>query len=148
MLNSSNKKISLILVLVSIAYLVASFRLPSYPYVPIDSDAVPITLGFILLFLSILLFFVKDNHTKETKLPKGEIKVILTVLAFLLIYIMFFDGLGFVVATTLFIFFNSWFLGYKRWVSNLIVSVSIPLFIYLLFSQFLRIQLPQGILPF
>lgn len=148
MLNSKNKKISIILIIIAVVYLLASFRLPDYPYVPVDSDMVPKTLGFILLFLSILLFFVKDDAEKKQSIPKSEIKVILTVLAFVLIYILLFEIIGFVITTALFILITSWFLGYKGWVSNIIVSISIPLVIYLLFTQFLKVQLPAGILPF
>ncbi|THE12655.1 tripartite tricarboxylate transporter TctB family protein [Bacillus timonensis] len=149
MLNTVNKKISLILAFVSIGYLVLAFRLPAYPYVPVDSDAVPITLGFILLLLSILLFFQKDNHSQgKTKIPTGEKKVILTVLGFVLLFIILLEFLGFIITTAIFIFGNTWFLGYKKWKSNLIVSLAIPLAIYFLFSKFLQISLPQGILPF
>ncbi|MEH7235598.1 tripartite tricarboxylate transporter TctB family protein [Bacillus sp. JJ1562] len=149
MLNTVNKKISLVLTLVSIGYLVLAFSLPAYPYVPVDSDAVPITLGFILLFLAILLYFQKDNHTQDkTKIPNSEKKVILTVLGFVLLFIILLEFLGFILTTAIFIFGNSWFLGYKKWKSNLIVSLAIPLAIYFLFSKFLQIALPQGILPF
>ncbi|MEH7343173.1 tripartite tricarboxylate transporter TctB family protein [Bacillus sp. JJ1532] len=148
-LNTLNKKISVFLALISIGYLVLSLRLPAFPYVPVDSDAVPITLGFILLFLSILLYFNKDEQKGEgRKLPKGEGKVILTVLSFVLLYIFFLEILGFIITTALFLFLNSRFLGYKKWLSNVIVSLSIPLFIYLLFNSFLQISLPKGILPF
>ncbi|MCH1626829.1 tripartite tricarboxylate transporter TctB family protein [Fredinandcohnia quinoae] len=149
MLDSLNKKISIFLMVISIGYLVLSYRLPSYPYVPVDSDAVPITLGFILLILSILLFFQKDEkNEEENKLPKGEIKVLLTVLFLVLLFIILLEFLGFIISTALFLYFCSWFLGYKKWLSNVIVSLSIPLFIYFLFTSFLKIQLPQGILPF
>ncbi|MFT4415438.1 tripartite tricarboxylate transporter TctB family protein [Fredinandcohnia humi] len=149
MLNTVNKKISLILAIVSICYLVLSFRLPAYPYVPVDSDAVPITLGFILLLLSIFLYFQKDNHSEgKSKIPTSEKKVILTVLGFVLLFVILLEPLGFILTTTLFLYVNSWFLGYKKWISNLIVSLAIPFVIYFLFSSFLQIQLPKGILPF
>ncbi|WP_346207134.1 tripartite tricarboxylate transporter TctB family protein [Caldifermentibacillus hisashii] len=149
MLNTVNKKISLILAILSMGYLVLAFLLPDYPYVPVDSDAVPITLGFILLFLSIFLFFEKDNHSqKQAKIPKGEKLVLLTVLGFIILFIIFLEILGFIITTAVFIYVNSWFLGYKKWRSNLIVSLAIPIVIYFLFSSFLQIQLPRGVLPF
>jgi len=145
---SANKKIAVFLAILAFSYIIASIRLPAYPYVPVDSDAVPISLGFILLILSILLFFVKDNHQRDKKLPKKEIAVILIALGFVLVYIMLFEIVGFVIATALFILTTSRFLGYRNWLSNVIVSISVPLVIYLLFTQFLKIQLPQGLLPF
>ena len=70
MFKSANKKIAVFLAISAFSYIIASIRLPAYPYVPVDSDAVPISLGFILLILSILLFFVKDNHQKGQKTPE------------------------------------------------------------------------------
>lgn len=149
MLNTLNKKLAFFLALLSILYLALSFSLPAYPYVPVDSDAVPIVLGFILLFLSFLLYFHKEAQKEEkNRLPKGEMKVLFIVLGFILLYIIVLEIIGFILTSFLFIYFNSRFLGYKKWLTNLIVSLAIPLFIYLLFDIFLQIQLPQGILSF
>jgi putative tricarboxylic transport membrane protein len=52
------------------------------------------------------------------------------------------------VTTAIFIFGCSWFLGYKKHVVNVLVSILFPLVMYLLFTSFLQINLPQGILPF
>lgn len=147
MLRSANKIIALILMVISIVYIIASIRLPDYPYIPVDSDAVPIALGVLLFILSIFLFFQKDNHDKE-KIPKADVVAILTVVGFLLVYIMLLEFLGFLLTTALFLFINTWYMGYRKWVSNLIVSISIPLFIYIVFTEFLEIILPRGILPF
>ncbi|PAE29033.1 hypothetical protein CHI07_10715 [Paenibacillus sp. 7884-2] len=149
MLNTLNKKLALLLAILAACYLLFSFRLPDYPYVPVDSDAVPITLGFILLLLSIFLYFSKDeSKQEERKLPKGETQVILSVLGFVILYVFFFEIIGFVLTTALFIFFNSLFLGFKKWLPNVIVSLALPLSIYFLFDSFLQISLPSGILPF
>ncbi|MGE8205484.1 tripartite tricarboxylate transporter TctB family protein [Heyndrickxia sp. NPDC080065] len=147
MLNTKNKKVSLVLIVVSVIYLILSFRLPSYAYVPVDSDVVPIALGFILLVLSIGLFFIKDSG-KIAKVSKEDLVPILVVIGFILFYILFLELLGFIIVTALFIFFCSWYLGYKHFLSNSIVSLVLPIAIYLLFTAFLQVQLPSGILPF
>lgn len=147
MLNTKNKKVSLVLLVVSVIYLILSFQLPSYAYVPVDSDVIPIALGFILLVLSIALFFIKDSE-KKANISKKDLVPILVVLGFILFYIVFLEMLGFIIVTALFIFFCSWYLGYKHFLSNSIVSLVLPLAIYLLFTSFLQIQLPSGILPF
>lgn len=149
MLKTNNQKIALGLIIISIIYLIFSFRLPKYAYVPVDSDLVPIILGFILLGLSISLFFVKEDKKDKISLPpKKEILMILAVLGFILIYIIFLELLGFILVTMLFLFCCSWFLGYKKFITNALVSIIMPVFIYVLFDSFLQIQLPQGILPF
>jgi len=132
---------------ISIIYLILSFQLPSFAYVPVDSDVVPIALGFILLVLSIALFFIKDTG-KMPKILKEDLVVMLVILGFILFYIIFLEILGFIIVTALFLFFCSWYLGYKHFLSNGIVAVALPLAIYFLFTSFLQIQLPSGVLPF
>lgn len=150
MFATTNKKISIILLFLAIFYLALSFRLPPYAFVPVDSDVVPIGLGFLLIILSIVLYFSKDQEKEgdEERIPKSELPFILGIVGFIIAYIFFLEIIGFIVTTILFLFLCSLFLGYKRHVINGIVSITIPILIYLLFDSFLQVQLPQGILPF
>lgn len=147
-----NKRLSIILLIIAIGYLVLTYQLPSYGYTKVDADVIPNVLGWVLVVLAIGLYFTRDSETEEQKkrrdIPMKEIFVLLAVAAFLLIYIMFLEALGFVLMTALFIFFCSWFLGYKKYITNVIVSIIFPVFMYLMFTEFLRVSLPQGILPF
>lgn len=105
-----------------------------------------------MIFLSLLLFFSKDEESEEKKeerkIPKKEIGMLLGIGAFILLYIMFLEVLGFVVTTVLFIYLCSWFLGYKNHIVNGIVSILLPVGLYFMFTEFLKISLPSGILPF
>ncbi len=152
MLQGVNRKIGLILALLSIGYLYMSYQLPTYPYIPVDADAVPKTLGWVLLVLSVALIFSKDSDSDEQKakrrIPKKDVKALLGVGALLLIYIMLFETLGFIIMTVLFVYFCSWFLGYKNHIVNAIVSIVFPIALYSIFVFMLQIKLPQGILPF
>lgn len=150
MFNTTNKKVSIFLILLGIIYLILSFRLPKYAYVPVDSDLVPICLGVLLLILAGILYFTKDQEKKEDdeRIPKKELPIVLGVIGLIVIYISLLEIIGFVLVSVLFLFFCSMFLGYKRYVINGIVSLVIPTFVYLLFDSFLQIQLPSGILPF
>ncbi|MFS0674041.1 tripartite tricarboxylate transporter TctB family protein [Ornithinibacillus sp. 179-J 7C1 HS] len=152
MFKTLNQRISLVLLVLAIVYLILSFQLPSFAYSNVDADVVPKGLGFLLVALAIGLFFAKDSETEEQKarrnIPKKDIGILLAVFAFVFLYIFFLEILGFVVTTTLFVFGCSWFLGYKKHITNALVAVLFPLFMYLLFANFLQINLPQGILPF
>ncbi|MDC3412015.1 tripartite tricarboxylate transporter TctB family protein [Aquibacillus sp. 3ASR75-11] len=152
MLKTINQKISIVLILLAIGYLIMSYRLPSYPYTPVDADVVPKGLGWLLIILSIFLFFSKNTETKEQRarrnIPKKEFAVLGAVFLFIFLYIWLLEIVGFVIMTGVFIFFCSWFLGYKKYKTNIIVSVLFPFFMYVTFSYFLKISLPQGILPF
>ncbi|MFZ0369864.1 MAG: tripartite tricarboxylate transporter TctB family protein [Halobacillus sp.] len=152
MLKTMNQKISIFLILFSSGYLYLTYNLKEYPYVPVDSDLVPKLLGFLLIGLAILLFFDKSSETEEEKekrkVPGKELLVLLAVGVMILAYIFLLEILGFLLATALFVFFCSWFLGYKKWKSNLLVSLIFPSVLYYLFNYLLQIRLPQGILPF
>lgn len=144
---SLNKKISIILFILSIAYIIGGFLLPEYPYVPIDSNFFPLLLGFLLLFLSILLFFTKDPEGVSLSIKKSDLLMILGVASLILLYIFFLESLGFLVVTALFLFSCSFLLGYRQHIINVIVAVFFPLTIYLIFTRLLMISLPSGILP-
>lgn len=150
MFRTLNKKISVFLIFLAICYLVMSFQLPSYEYVPVDSDLVPIGLGFLLLILSIVLYFTSDQKKEndDDHLSKSELKIVLVVIGFIFLFIFFLEIIGFIITTVLFLFFCSLFLGFKKHLVNAIVSLSVPILIYLLFDSFLQVQLPTGILPF
>lgn len=152
MFKAINQRISLFLFLLAAGYLILSYQLPSYPYTSVDADVIPKGLGWILLVLSIFLFFSKDTETTEQKerrnIPKKELAVLASVFAFIFLYIWLLEMIGFVIVTALFIYFTSWFLGYKRYVSNVMVSVLFPIVMYVIFTFLLKINLPQGIMPF
>lgn len=152
MLKTVNQKVSLVLLGIGVVYLVLAYQIPSYPYTEVDADVIPKVLGYLLIFLSILLFLSKDSETEEQKesrkIPKKEIGMLLAVAGFILLYIMLLELLGFVIVTTLFIYFCSWFLGYKNHIANGLVSILFPVLLYLMFTELLKMNLPSGILPF
>lgn len=69
-----------------------------------------------------------------------------SVLGSLLALFLLLELLGFVVALSLFLFGLSTLFGPHRWKLNLLVSLSFSLFFYALFTRFLGIALPNGIL--
>jgi len=147
-----NQRLSVILLIIAVGYLVLTYQLPSYGYTQVDADVIPSVLGWVLIALAIGLFFTKDSETEEQKkkrvIPKKEVLILILVAVFLFVYIMFLEMLGFILMTAIFIFFCSRFLGYKKHITNVIVSIVFPIFMYFVFTEFLRISLPQGILPF
>ncbi|MEF3328998.1 tripartite tricarboxylate transporter TctB family protein [Oceanobacillus oncorhynchi] len=151
MLKSINSRVSLVLLVIAIVYLIFSYQLPSYAYTEVDADVIPKALGWLLVFLAILLFFSKDNETEAQRqkrnIPKKEIGILLGVGALIFIYIFLLEILGFILVSALFIFFCSLFLGYRSHIVNGIVSIAFSAFIYFVFTSLLQISLPSGILP-
>lgn len=152
MLKTMNQKISIFLILFAAGYLYLSYNLKKYPYVPVDSDFVPKVLGYLLIALAIFLFFDKSSETEEEKekrqVPKKEILVLLAVGGMIFFYIFLLEIIGFVLSSFLFIFGCSWFLGYRKLKTAILVAVLFPLIMYLSFNYLLQIRLPQGLLPF
>lgn len=150
-MSTMNQRIGFLLFVIAAAYLYLSYQLPNYPYAPVDADVIPKGLGILMLILSVALYFSRAKETAEEKkkrdIPARELLVIAAVFAMIFVYILLFEAIGFVVMTALFIFFSSWFLGYKKWKVNVIVSLLFPIVLYLIFVNALGISLPSGILP-
>jgi putative tricarboxylic transport membrane protein len=151
LLSRINQKIAVILAILAGIYLLLSFNLPKYPNAIIDADVVPKGLGLLLMFFAVLLYFDKKEETEAEKLKrtltKENVLLLLAVLVFILIYIFLLEIIGFLIMTALFIFGCSLFLGYRKHVTNAIVSVAFSLVIYGLFNYLLKINLPAGIIP-
>lgn len=152
LLKSINNWVSLILLVIAAVYLILSYQLPAYAYTEVDADVIPKALGWLLVFLAILLFFSKDNETEEQRqrrnIPKKETGMLLGIGGLIFIYISLLEIVGFIVISTLFIFLCSLFLGYKSHIVNGVVSIAFSGFIYIIFNTLLQISLPSGILPF
>lgn len=67
MLKNVNQRIAIVLAVLSAFYLILSYQLPTYPYIPVDANAIPKTLGWLLLALSVGLFFSKIGIPKNKK---------------------------------------------------------------------------------
>lgn len=151
MLSRINQKIAVILAILAGVYLLLSFNLPKYSNAIIDADVVPKGLGLLLMFFAVLLYFDKKQEAEAEKLKrtitKENVLLLVAVLIFILIYIFLLEIIGFLIMTALFIFGCSLFLGYRKHVTNAMVSVIFSLVIYGLFNYLLKINLPAGIIP-
>jgi putative tricarboxylic transport membrane protein len=111
----------------------------------------PLGLGVLMIILSIALILEelnkkKKEETKETShftIDSNLKKIGLTCL-FAVLYAAFFDKVGYVISTILFLegelfLFN----GLKNWKVNTMVSVIFSLVIYILFSKLLGVYLPM-----
>ncbi|GAF23129.1 tricarboxylate transport protein TctB [Bacillus sp. JCM 19047] len=142
-----NQKISIPLFILAIGYLLATWLLPKYEYILIDADIFPLLLGGLLALFSVILFFSKDEEGAKIYIAKEDLKVIVPVVLLMLLYILLLEPVGFVITTVCFIFICSLLLGYKKHVTNGIVAVLFPVAFYFLFTRYLMIALPSGILP-
>mgnify|MGYP001767011303 CR=1 FL=1 len=111
--------------------------------------------GVTLAFLSLLLLLksrqeIRRADTRSPWIPFREIRwlKVAAVLAALGVYALFFEWLGALISTALFIGFLMQAIEPKRWYIALSVSIVSTLSIYLLFKVILNVRLPLGILGF
>jgi hypothetical protein len=108
----------------------------------------PFGLALILIALSIALL-ARSWKREEQSVPfwpdRGWVRPLLGVVIFLL-YAVFLPPLGFIPTTFLFLIFWMWVIERIRWATILPISMAVTAVLYLIFSYFLEVPLPGGIL--
>jgi putative tricarboxylic transport membrane protein len=155
----TNRLMAVIIGLFAAAYLWLAYQIPIFPIPrPIDSDAFPKLLGYVMLGLAAWLFFEKPEATQAAVEP-AEAEggspmllaqwqpVIVTGVA-IAIYAGLLGVMGFVLASAALTAGLTFYYGYRRHLVNAAVSVLVPLLLYVLMTRFMNIHLPAGWLPF
>lgn len=152
MVNTTDRKISIVIFLFALLYLFLSYQLPNFEYALIDSDTLPKGLGFLLIVLSIILFIQNKEQSEAEKIKrqikKEDLILLIATIVSLLAYVTLFEILGFVVTTILFLVITMRMYGYSNWKISMVVSITFTFVLYFSFNYILKIYLPQGILPF
>lgn len=138
-------------------YLIMSFSVRQYGDAVLDSRSLPKVLGALLLVFGLIRLFASikilmkansDEPATEPEEAGSRIHVILT-LALMLAYALTMKTLGFLISTTVYMFFQSIILFPKRKMNYLItiaVSLIFSVSVYLVFVRVFSLVLPQGIL--
>ncbi|SCZ78667.1 tripartite tricarboxylate transporter TctB family protein [Acidaminobacter hydrogenoformans] len=120
--------------------------------VDIGPEVFPQLITGILIVLSIAGFIMEYRALKKEggsfKGYKIMLKSYFPHFLFLLsglIFLILAPKLGFVVAAIPFMFFTLWLFGSEKKLLNLILSVTYPVVLFLIFTQVLRINFPAGI---
>jgi hypothetical protein len=115
----------------------------------------PFTAGLILVFLSLLLLVSSIRRKTGGDEPIGakrffperdSWKRLLLALLSLLGYIFCLKYLGFLTTTFLFMVFLLRFIEPQKWVTVLVAAILTSTISYVIFRQWLEVQLPTGIL--
>lgn len=146
----ANRIISILFLIIAALYFVVatSFRSSWKIY--------PQVLAIILLFLAIYWLFqqykyviyVKNENNSGANIEQKEIvlpRFFGTIFA-TIFYIIFINFLGFYASTVIFLFFLMYFLGVKKIIVNLMISIVFTISIYLIFFVMLEIPTPKGII--
>ena len=153
----TNRVLALVIAGGAAIYLYHAFQIPPFPIRrPVDSDLFPKLLGFLVLGLSVILFFEppeksaseEDFGGKGTRsdVLRGWAYVAITALS-VVVYAYAMPRLGFVLSSVAICLGLSWLYGFRRYLVSIPVSVGVPLVLYLVLTRLMGIFLPQGILP-
>lgn len=147
------QKLAVGLALFAIIYLIGSWRLPRFALgtTVVDSYVFPLIIGFFLLGLSVIYFFVAGKSTRSADKPFWEgidVKIVVKLVGASFAYALTLGFLGFIIATSLFLAVAMWMLGTRGWVRLVLTPIVFSFAVYLLFVNFLDVPLAQGLMPF
>jgi putative tricarboxylic transport membrane protein len=103
----------------------------------------PVWLSGILLILSFIYIYqsIKSKDVEGEPLPKGKaLKKIVFILSYMILYMMVVSFLGFILASTMFLFVL--LCRDYKWYLNLGISAGASIFLFLLFHSVLNVSLP------
>jgi len=106
---------------------------------------------FLFLFslsLFVNTFFSKEKQTKDTDTSDNgiDIKRLFYVAALTIIYIVLINKVGFYFTTILYLFYSMYYLGIKNVKLLLLITGIFIIFLYVGFTLFLELPIPEGIL--
>jgi len=155
-LRKSDRISSLIWLIVGISFCAGSIPLKLWDFQKPGPGFMPFLSGALLGLFGLILFF-SSTAAESAKGEKARGKGILIkkskrrlVLSFSILfgYILLFEPLGFFFSTLLFFFFLFKLTDPKRWLTPFFSSGLAVIVSYLIFSVWLKVSLPSGILKF
>jgi putative tricarboxylic transport membrane protein len=148
--------LAIVIAAFSVVYLYLDFQLPNQASGdPIGPRLYPGLLGFGLLGAALLL--IVETRSRRTLLTrvvptvpqsKRNVGVLFGIAAWTLIYYSAFQTIGYLVSTVCFIFVLLLYFNPRHHITNAAVAIGFSALVYLLFTDFLAVDLPKGILPF
>jgi putative tricarboxylic transport membrane protein len=143
-------------VILALVYLYATTLIPVLAIGdPLGPKAFPRLLGIAMLIAAGLLALElwRDRgkqENQEPQAPRFEWPIIVVLGAVVIwagLYFWFFEDLGYIVATTIFLIPMTMWFHRGKWITNIVCSVLFSVSTYFLFVE-LETRLPSGLLPF
>ncbi|MGF6906080.1 tripartite tricarboxylate transporter TctB family protein [Fusobacterium sp. PH5-44] len=117
----------------------------------LGSGFMPKIIGGSLIAISalklVLTFLSKENKKEEAN--NSDMKGGLLTIGILAIYVILFNGLGFLIATAIYLFFQMLILSDKKnrnIILFAIIAIIVPVIIYVLFVYIIKMPLPAGLI--
>ena len=146
-LRHTEKLIAGIILVFSVAVFVYAGTLPDTP-MPTGPGTYPqIVTGLMAIFaLMQLVKSVKSDEVSSYEFSKPVIKRVGTVIALLVMYLLTLPFLGFLIGTAIFLAVTMWYSGVRSKRHLVTLSTLIPIALFYVFGQFLRVRLPENVL--
>jgi putative tricarboxylic transport membrane protein len=148
---NENRVGSLTFFFVGIYGLIFSFQLPLGKWNQLGAGAFPLGVS-ILLVMSGILWFIFGNKKKEKNagIESSEIKTnLVTPLKIVIVsagFVLIMNRLGYLVASSLFLFVLFFWVGRYKWWIAMCFAVVLGIASWYFFAKLLDVQLPMGVL--
>ncbi|RLC52696.1 MAG: hypothetical protein DRZ79_00765 [Candidatus Cloacimonadota bacterium] len=131
----------------SFIFLIIIFYLVSLNFpegTKVGPAVVPRLWMFVLIPLNLYLLVQALRKKTDKDSEKGNTKIVFTFIALLVFYLVALVFIGYFISTFIFIFVSMLILGYRKYVSMVIISAIWIIFSYFVFYKLLQVPLPVG----
>jgi putative tricarboxylic transport membrane protein len=154
--NLIQRFVSISFLIFSGIYLVASLSMPLGKVGRPGPGMLPTGIGIILTFLCLLhvieVFFLEKNRgvQKEERgvLTRADALRVIGVASVLIVYMIFFQVLGYILSTIVLVGAILRLLEMRGWLRIVLISIVTSVCSYYIFDRILDVPLPKGIIPF
>ncbi|HOO02963.1 MAG TPA: tripartite tricarboxylate transporter TctB family protein [Rectinema sp.] len=151
---TTNILTGIISIVLGLVYSITALRLPRMAMGDrLGPKIFPYFVGIVTIITGIALILQDRNPEKRSKKTEFGFKehknlwlniVILTIAG--IIFGLFIDELGYMIATALFMFSVSMLINKGKLVQNIVIAVLFPVVTYFVFGVALKLSLPRGII--
>ncbi len=150
-LTNKDKVGSCFILLFSLVYLTAIFEIPvnqSLSYDVVNARTLPFCLALLAIVVSAVTLFSSASDSEEETLLQAvegfQWRPCLLLVGAMFVYAMLFDYLGFLLATSVFLYSGFYILKETRQLFSITVAVGVALFMWLVLTQVFGIYLDSG----
>jgi hypothetical protein len=136
-----------IMIPLSFLFLIIIFYLVSLNFPPgtkVGPSVVPRLWMFALIPLNLYLLIQSLRQKTDKDFVKGRTEIVFTFIGLLILYLAALVIIGYFISTFIFIFVSMLILGYRKYVSMVIISAIWIIFSYFVFYKLLQVPLPVG----
>jgi putative tricarboxylic transport membrane protein len=148
MRNKRDVAASVLLITIGVAVIVWAFRLKVGTLLRPLAGFFPFLVGCGIVGLSLVLLFRGWLGRGDAPRPYGQWQKPVVMLAALVVYAVLLEPLGYILSTIFIAVVTLRILGVASWRLVAVSSVVLSVVVYVLFTRFLDVELPAGILSF